>query len=64
MDNTLKNYFEELDEHIKELGQSDSSIEYAPHIRNKFDKVIYSLNKIKEHSGETAALHKVEECFN
>lgn len=30
---------------------SDSSVEYALHIRDKFDKVIYSLNEIKNYLG-------------
>ena len=39
--------FEKLDKALKELGESDSSVEYAPHIRECFDDVIKELNKIK-----------------
>ncbi|MCC9021753.1 hypothetical protein [Bacillus nakamurai] len=47
----LQGYFKELDTNLKELGMSDSSVEYALHIRSKFDKVIYSLNEIKNYLG-------------
>ncbi|MEC1437306.1 hypothetical protein P9D57_00780 [Bacillus sonorensis] len=47
----LQGYFKELDTHLKELGMSDSAVEYAPHIRDEFDKVIISLNKIKNYLG-------------
>lgn len=42
----LKIRFELLDVALKELGESDSSIEYAPHIRECFDTVIRELNDI------------------
>lgn len=47
MDETLTTYFEQLDKHLSELGQCDSTIEYAPHARKPFDLIIRSLNEIK-----------------
>lgn len=46
MDNSTE-YFDKLDKSLIKLGKSDSAIEYAPHIRNEFDKVISALNMVK-----------------
>lgn len=59
----LQDYFKELDTNLKELGMSDSSIEYAPHIRDEFDKVIYSLNKIKNYLGGEEITHTSDKYF-
>lgn len=64
MDETLTGYFNELDRHLKNLGQSDSSIEYAPHIREEFDKVVKSLNNIKGYLGGIEMLYKSDKYFN
>ena len=39
---------EELDQSLSNLAKSDSSIEYANHIRDEFENVIDKLNAIKE----------------
>lgn len=62
MDKTLQKYFKKLDENLSELGQSDSSVEYAPHVREPFDKVIESLNEIRTYLGEYPI--KVNQYFN
>jgi hypothetical protein len=41
----------QLDEVLTSLGKSDSSVEYAPHIREEFDKVIEKLNQLKVKMG-------------
>jgi hypothetical protein len=51
MDETLQGYFQKLDDYLSELGQSDSTIEYAPHARVPFDMVIKSLNEIRTYLG-------------
>lgn len=38
----------ELDEALIDLARSDSSVEYAPHIREPFNLVVDKLNKLKE----------------
>lgn len=40
--------FEELDNALLRLGFSNSSIMYAPHIRDEFDDCINKLNSLKE----------------
>jgi hypothetical protein len=40
--------FNELDKALSKLGKSDSSVEYALHIRDEFDSVVSELNKIKD----------------
>jgi len=62
VDKTLQKYFKKLDENLSELGQSDSSVEYAPHVREPFDKVIESLNEIRTYLGEYPI--KVNQYFN
>ena len=42
-----KNIFNELDIALKNLGQSDSSIEYAPHMRLPFDDILYCISCLK-----------------
>ncbi|KAA6446748.1 hypothetical protein [Bacillus swezeyi] len=59
----LQGYFKELETNLKGLGKSDSSVEYAPHIRDEFDKVIYSLNKIKNYLGEEEMTHTPDKYF-
>lgn len=49
---SLKDYFKQIDIYLSELGQSDSTIEYAPHARNPFEKLVVSLNELKLHLGE------------
>jgi len=49
---SLQDYFKQIDKYLSELGQSDSTIEYAPHARNPFDKLIESMNELKLHLGE------------
>ena len=39
--------FDSLDVVLMELGKSDSSVEYAPHLREKFNEVVVQLNHIK-----------------
>lgn len=51
MDDTLNAYFVELDRHLSDLGKSDSSVEYASHIRDEFNKVVSSVNKIRLYIG-------------
>lgn len=51
MDETLQEYFQKLDDYLRELGQSDSTIEYAPHAKIPFEMVVTSLNKIKVYLG-------------
>ena len=41
--------FEQLDKNLRKLGQSDSSVEYASHIRGEFDEVLNSLNELKRY---------------
>ncbi len=45
---SIDSLFDELDKKLKELGGSDSSIEYAPHINKHFVASIEILNKIKD----------------
>ncbi|MED2945416.1 hypothetical protein VSK91_19750 [Bacillus swezeyi] len=59
----LQGYFKELDTNLKELGMSDSAVEYAPHIRDEFDKVINSLNKIKNYLGGEEITHTSDKYF-
>lgn len=42
-----KELFNKLDNKLIILAKSDSSIEYAPHIRDSFNDVINELNNIK-----------------
>ena len=51
MDETLQGYFQKLDDYLSELGQSDSTIEYAPHAKNPFEMTIKSLNEIRTYLG-------------
>ncbi|NUJ17485.1 hypothetical protein FKN04_12955 [Bacillus glycinifermentans] len=62
MDKKLQRYFKKLDEKLSELGQSDSSVEYAPHVREPFDKVVESLNEIRTYLGGYPI--KVNRYFN
>ena len=39
--------FDYLDAALMELGKSDGSVEYAPHLRERFNVIIEELNKIK-----------------
>jgi hypothetical protein len=41
----------QLDEALTSLGKSDSSVEYAPHIREEFNKVIEKLSQLKTKMG-------------
>ncbi|MNW69651.1 hypothetical protein D3C74_487130 [compost metagenome] len=43
--------FTELDIHLKKLTDSDSSIEYAPHIRNEYENVVSLINEIRIYLG-------------
>lgn len=40
-----------IDEALKSLGMSDSSIEYAPHIRQEFSNLLQHINALKLKSG-------------
>lgn len=51
MDDSLQGYFQKLDDYLSELGQSDSTIEYAPHAKIPFEMVVKSLNEIKMYLG-------------
>jgi len=53
-----------LDDAIKQLGKSDSSIEYTNHIRNKFDDVILMLNKLKLELGVGGIIEDIDWYFN
>lgn len=52
MDDTLRKHLYKLDYSLLQLALSDSSIEYAPHIRKNFDHVVNDLNRIKEYLGD------------
>lgn len=49
----LAEHFDTLDEHLSSLGSSDSSIEYAPHVREKFNMVVGAINNLKAATGTT-----------
>jgi hypothetical protein len=51
MVSTLEKYFKQLDESLSELVQSESTIEYAPHVREPFDKVVAAINDIRTYVG-------------
>jgi hypothetical protein len=63
LDETLSKYFKELDSKLGDLGKSDSSVEYAPHIRPEFDEVVKSLNNIKGYLGGLEMLHTSDKYF-
>lgn len=42
------NLLDELDQALSNLGKSDSSVEYANHIRNEFNDVVDKLNELKK----------------
>ncbi len=63
MDETLNKYFNRLDEDLKELGMSDSAVEYAPHQREPFDKIIKDINEIKAYLGGLEILRKSDWYF-
>ena len=39
---------DELDQALSKLGKSDSSVEYANHIRDEFNNVIDKVNELKK----------------
>ena len=43
----------EIDNNLKLLGQSDSSIEYAEYIREHFDGIVNGFNDLKRDLGLT-----------
>lgn len=47
----MKNFFNELDGALKNLGQSDSSIKHSNYIRAHFDDVLYFVTCLKIESG-------------
>jgi len=51
MNEKLAICFSKLDIHLKELGKSDSSVEYASHQREPFDKIVKDVNEIKNYLG-------------
>jgi len=53
-----------LDDAIKQLSKSDSSIEYANHIRNKFDDVVLMLNELKLELGVGEIVENIDWYFN
>ena len=44
----VEQLLKELDEALSRLAKSDSSVEYAIHIRENFDEVISCLNAVKK----------------
>lgn len=56
LDKELFEHFDVLDKCLSDLGCSDSSIEYAPHIRNKFNKVVGAINNLKAATGTTKSI--------
>lgn len=61
MDAALENSFN-LDTYLYQLAQSDSSVEYAPHIREEFDGVVKCVNEIRSYLGGSSK--DIEEYFN
>lgn len=49
---------------LEELARSDSSIEYAPHFRKPFNKIVEGLNLIKKECGYGALINEPEHYFN
>lgn len=47
----LEEAFNKLDQDMMELARSDSSVEYAYHIRSKLDEVIATINIIRLMNG-------------
>lgn len=43
--------FNNIDEALKKLGKSDSSIEYTPHIRQEFSNVLQQIDHLKYETG-------------
>lgn len=43
--------FSEIDIALRKLGQSDSSIEYAGHIRQEFENTLQCINSLKYRTG-------------
>jgi hypothetical protein len=54
----------QLDEALTSLGKSDSSVEYALHIRDEFDMVIDKLNKLKTKMGYERFVNDSNEYFS
>jgi hypothetical protein len=52
-----------LDDTLKRLAMSDSSVQYASHIREEFDSVILMLNNLKLGLGFSEAIKKSEYYF-
>ena len=63
-DDTLSGHLKKLDRKLMGLALSDSSIEYAPHIREEFDSVICSLNYIKQHLGAISLILNKDTYFD
>lgn len=51
MNDTLQGYFQLVDDMLEKLARSDSTIEYAPHVRPHFDNMVSSLNDIRLYLG-------------
>lgn len=51
LDKELAEHFDTLDKHLSNLGSSDSSVEYAPHIREEFNMVVGAVNNLKAATG-------------
>lgn len=62
--NDKSSWFCQIEHSLIKLAQSDSSIEYAPHIRKEFDEVVNGLNKIKEELELEIIIHESDWYFN
>lgn len=58
-----KELFKDIDLALMGLGMSYSSIEYADFIRQEFDNVVQSINKLKIESGNIKLTNKSDWYF-
>ena len=63
MSDKMVDQFNDLDKALTGLGESDSTVEYAPHVREEFDKVIAKLNEVKKCVGLVSLIRNSDSYF-